>query len=424
MMKRKVNNVGNIEAGEPKRLRFDIGSVVSVIKNLMSSANAVPFLRKGRFENCEDKMYLEDVLTRVEDGSHQDIDEVFSDIYKVLKTERQGNEIQLEDQEKQVYDDADALIMAGMMMKTAKSLQKEIEDMLKVDEEDKDDTLILDSSPNVLQQLKKQFGSLTDASLHDKAVKMMLTDADGRQKIMKDLSKLAKLYKPIFDMVRADEDSPVYKQLSDYFKRSLKSREEGENCEIENIFKVNNESLSDDYAEASKELEKKLGEKPREELLFHGTSEKAVASIIKDNFNMHEIPNDSGFDGVQRPKRSQYGKGIYFTSSSAKSLLYGNVIIVCKVLLGKCEINSYDKIENQKEIPAEYDSRRLFHKDDKENYICIVKDIDHINPSFVITLKNKQLSAERKKKVFVTSEKRKLSSQLGIFAIVTFRSNK
>ena len=56
--------------------------------------------------SCENRIYLEDVLTRVEDGSQQDIDEVFDDIYKVLKMVRDGNEIQLEDQEKQVYDDA------------------------------------------------------------------------------------------------------------------------------------------------------------------------------------------------------------------------------------------------------------------------------------------------------------------------------
>ena len=107
-MKRRVNEE-MIEGREPKRLRFDMGTVVSKLKSLMSSANAVPFLRKGKFEECENKIYLEDVLTRVEDGSHQDIDEVFDDIYKVLKMVRDGNEIQLEDQEKQVYDDTDLL---------------------------------------------------------------------------------------------------------------------------------------------------------------------------------------------------------------------------------------------------------------------------------------------------------------------------
>ena len=164
-----------------------MGLVVTMIKKLMSSANAVPFLRKGRFEECEDKMYLEDVLTRVEDGSHQDIEEVFDDIYKVLRTEREGNEIQLEDQEKQVYDEADALIMAGMMMKTAKSLQREIEDILGVDEEnsdEEDDDLVLENSDDVVQKLKRQFEAIPWNILHDEAVKMIFADADCRKKIM------------------------------------------------------------------------------------------------------------------------------------------------------------------------------------------------------------------------------------------------
>ena len=65
MMKRRVNEM-DTEAGEPKRLRFDMGTVVSMIKNLMSSANAVPFLRKGRFEECGDKglsVYVDSCLS-------------------------------------------------------------------------------------------------------------------------------------------------------------------------------------------------------------------------------------------------------------------------------------------------------------------------------------------------------------------------
>ena len=82
--------------------------------------------------SCENRIYLEDVLTRVEDGSQQDIDEVFDDIYKVLKMVRDGNEIQLESQEEQVYDDADNLIMAGMPNLFGKKLRMFSELMMKV----------------------------------------------------------------------------------------------------------------------------------------------------------------------------------------------------------------------------------------------------------------------------------------------------
>ena len=415
MMKRKVNGM-DTEAVEPKRLRFDMGTVVSMIKSLMSSANAVPFLRKGRFEECGDKMYLEDVLTRVEDGSQQDIDEVFNDIYKVLKTEREGNEIQLEDEEKQVYDEADALIMAGMMMKTAKSLQKEIEDVLRVDEDENDRSLILESSPNVLQQLKRQFESIPDNALHDEAVKMMFTDAEGRQKIMEDLSRMNHVYQPKFDVTKLDEGGAIYKQISSYFKgtSTLGSQEDGENCEIENIFKINNSFISDIFNDASSEMERKLRGKPREELLFHGTSDQAIASIVKNNFDTSASPIDLDFHGEMRQKRSYYGKGIYLSSYSGVALMYGNNILVCKVILGKCEtIGMNESPSVIREIPEEYDSRKVTQNDGKDAHVCVVKEAHHILPYCVITLKNKNLSLQRKKEAFVSSEKKKLSTKIG-----------
>ena len=412
MMKRKVNKM-NTETGEPKRLRFDMGTVASMIKSLMSSANAVPFLRKGRFEECGDKMYLEDVLTRVEDGSQQDIDEVFNDIYKVLKTEREGNEIQLEDEEKQVYDEADALIMAGMMMKTAKSLQKEIEDVLRVDEDENDRSLILESSPYVLQQLKRQFESIPDNALHDEAVKMMFTDAEGRQKIMEDLSRMNHVYQPKFDVFKLGEGCGIYKEISSYFKKTLGSREEGENCEIENIFKINNSFISEIYNDAASEMERKLGEKPREELLFHGTSDQAIASIVKNNFDTSASPIDREVHGEMRQKRSYYGNGIYLSSYSGVALMYGNNILVCYVTLGKCETIGLNESSTViREIPEEYDSRKLTQNDGSA-HVCVIKEAQHILPYCVITLKNKNLSSQRKRQAFVLSEKKKLSTKIG-----------
>ena len=402
------------ETGETKRLRFDMGAVVSMIRNLMSSSNAVPFLRKGRFGECGDKMYLEDVLTRVEDGSHHDIDDVFNDIYKVLKTERDGNEIQLEDREKQVYDEADALIMAGMMMKTAKSLQKEIEDVLRVEDKEADGDLILENSANVLKHLKRQFDSIPDNALHDEAVKMMFYDDEGRQKITEDLLRMNRTYQPKFEVVKIDEaeDGYIYMQISNYFKKTLGSREGGENCEIENIFKIKNSFISDIYNDAYKEMERKLKGKSREELLFHGTSDKAIASIIKNNFDADARPADLGVQGEQREKRSQYGKGIYFSSSSAMALFYGNNILVCKVILGNVETMSMNEASSvTREIPAKYDSRKV-------GTICVVKDIHHILPYCVITLKNKNLSSQRKKGAFVSCEKKLLSTKIGIYHLL------
>ena len=238
---------------------------------------------------------------------------------------------------------------------------------------------------------------------------MMFADDEGRQKITEDLLRMNRTYQPKFEVVKIDEaeDGYIYMQISNYFKKTLGSREGGENCEIENIFKINNSFISDIYNDAFKEMERKLKGKSREELLFHGTSDKAIASIIKNNFDADASPTDLGVQGELREKKSQYGKGIYFSSSSAVALFYGNNILVCKVILGNVETMSMNEASSvTREIPAKYDSRKV-------GTICVVKDIHHILPYCVITLKNKNLSSQRKKEAFVSSEKKKLSTMIG-----------
>ena len=417
------------EGEEPKRIRFDKEAVVSMVRSLMSNANAAPFLRKGRFEDCQDKPYLEDVISWVEEGRHQDIDEVFSGIYKVLKMERDGNEILIEDQEKQEYDEADALIMAGKMMKTVKSLRKEIKDVLKVFEqyEDEEDDEMLENSSDCLQKkLKKQFEFIPDDHLHGEAVKMMFVE--GRHNVMRDLERMDHVYKqvdkPTIDVVKIEEEDAIYKQMSDHFKKNLASREEDEKCEIENIFKINNNFISYVYNDASYEMERKLGEKPIEELLFHGTSDEAIAGIIKNNFDADASPTDTDTTtGYVRPKGSQYGKGIYFCSSSATASKYGNNILVCKVILGNCETFSPEKMREKmkarqggsqkwfnvnREISAEYDSRKV--ETSKGVNVYVIKETDHILPYCVITTKNKNLCWAKSK--FLRAKSRMASSLL------------
>ena len=233
---------------------------------------------------------------------------------------------------------------------------------------------------------------------------------------MEDLSRMNHVYQPKFDVIKLDEGGAIYKQISDSFKRTLGSREEGENGEIENIFKINNSFILDIYKDASGAMERKLGEKPREELLFHGTSDKAIASIMKNNFDTDASPIDLGFQGEQRQKRSYYGKGIYFSSYSGVALMYGNNILVCKVILGNCEtIGLNESPSVTREIPKEYDSRKVTRNDGKDAHVCVVKETHNILPYCVITLRNKNLSLQRKKEAFVSSEKKKLSTKIGIY---------
>ena len=289
-----------------------------------------------------------------------------------------------------------------------------IKDGLRVDNEEMNDNLILESSASVLQQLKRQFEWIPGNALHDEAIKMIFADAEGRKKIIEDLRRMDRTYKPKFEVVKVDEEEAVYNEISNHFKKTLGSRETGENCEIETIFKIDNSFILEIYNDASKEMERKLGEKPREELLFHGTSDKAIAAIIKNNFDENAIPTDLGVQGKQRPKKSQYGKGIYLSSSSATALLYGNNILVCKVILGNVEtISMIEASSVTREIPENYDTRKVTQRDGRDARIFVIKETRHILPYCVITLRNKNLSSQRKKEVFILLEKKRLSTKIG-----------
>ena len=111
-------------------------------------------------------------------------------------------------------------------------------------------------SMDVLQKLRRQFDAIPDNVFFDEVVKMMPADLEGRGKIIDDLSRLDQTHrlnselpfrrsfdKPTLDVVKLDEDSDIYQQVSSLFKKTLRSEEDGENCEIENIFHINNKSI-------------------------------------------------------------------------------------------------------------------------------------------------------------------------------------
>ena len=70
-----------------------------------------------------------------------------------------------------------------------------------------------------------------------------------------------------------------------------------------------------------------------EQLLFHGTSMNSLESILKHNFIIDNTPQGNH----NRKKQMLFGRGIYFSKLPAVSLMYGNVILLCKALPGNCE---------------------------------------------------------------------------------------
>ena len=107
--------------------------------------------------------------------------------------------------------------------------------------------------------------------------------------------------------------------------------------------------MREDFNKAKKDTE--------ETLLFHGTTVSNIEGIINNGFKLESLPQQRSQDNQLRQKGSVFGKGIYLTSLPGMALIYGNGLLLCKVLLG----NSENFVPTgQGEVPqlaAESDSR-------------------------------------------------------------------
>ena len=371
---------------------------MDMLKSLMSNAHAVPFLRRGRSQESDASLYLEDIVTKVEDGSLQELDAVFEDVYKVLKTERKGNESELsENGNENVYDDADVVIMSGMMMKTVKSLQNKWEEKLKEDESEDPN---YHDSKELVKHLNKKFSAVPENVLNDEAIKMMFADEEERKSIIQSLAELNSSHKSACAVTKLSEDSEELKKLFVVLGKTIKSLVrygEEDDCKIESIYKINHPNFKRDFSVERMRLLQSPGTgELKARVLFHGTSEKVVASIIKNNFDVGASPLDPELDGAQRTKRAHYGKGIYFTENASIALLYGNVILICQALMKDTQIMNFGEVrsETQSDIPDSFDSRTVMHGAD--DLIHVIKKKEQILPIYAVTFKNKNLSADRK----------------------------
>merc|ERR1712107_688596 len=80
----------------------------------------------------------------------------------------------------------------------------------------------------------------------------------------------------------------------------------------------------------------------------------------------------------------------------AVSLMYGNGLILCKVLLGHCQDYRPVATGEQPDIPQGFDSRQVITKDGS-SVIHVVKETPQILPYCVIQLKNDSISSEYRK---------------------------
>jgi len=164
---------------------------------------------------------------------------------------------------------------------------------------------------------------------------------------------------------------------------------------IAHIDYIKNPKLEKIY-EAQKERFLQENKDAKEVLLFHGTSASCVESILKTNFQIDHLPVQQTSQNDVRDKKMMFGRGVYFSELPAFSLMYGNGLILCKVLLGNCQDYRPVASGEQPDIPEGFDSRQVITKDGS-SVIHVARNTSQILPYCVIQLKNDAISSDYRK---------------------------
>ena len=120
-----------------------------------------------------------------------------------------------------------------------------------------------------------------------------------------------------------------------------------------------------------------------ETLLFHGTSNENLNQIVENNFSLEHLP-------AERGKLMFFGRGMYFSQLPGVSLMYGTGLLLCKVILGKCE-RYFPNGSIPPEIPEACDSRVIIR--DGEEIVTVVRQPDQILPYCILHIKQDRIVA-------------------------------
>lgn len=151
---------------------------------------------------------------------------------------------------------------------------------------------------------------------------------------------------------------------------------------LESVVHVNNDTIEKDFNEQKKKFTRegkvdKYG-KVQEVLLFHGTANESINKIIEDNFVIDKNP-------AERSKVMLFGRGVYLSELPGVSLMYGEGLLLCKVILGKCQ-KYYPNGQTPPPIPDGFDSRIVI-KDGLE-VVTVVKNASQILPYSIVNIKD------------------------------------
>jgi len=154
---------------------------------------------------------------------------------------------------------------------------------------------------------------------------------------------------------------------------------------LESIVYIDNPEIEEKFEEQRQKFESegkldKYGNVP-EHYLFHGTTNESINKIAESNFSLEHLPKTRG-------KLMLFGTGAYFSELPGVSLMYGECLLLCKVLLGKIQ-RYHPNGQTPPEIPEGFDSRIVVR--DGLDVVTVVKKPSQILPFCIVNVKRERI---------------------------------
>lgn len=393
--------------------------IIQMIKLLMSHIFSTPFLKMSECEK-DDKnpKNFDDVLEKIQDNKFYNIGQVFEDLENVIANSvvdaKEGYHLGKN------YSHEDVQVMANEIRKKISKAKETIFSEERCFEEKCPENAKKESDlENTFQTLKSKYSAVPEVTLMSKALEITTSESYDIDQIEKELDEVNKRHQKKFESYKFvpsrehefDKDKVIHSYIAGYQFHKMISKSSNApvplrtilntSDAIESITYIENNDSTAAY-EKQKDLFKEQGKlnedgKVDELLLFHGTAVSSIDSILSTNFIVDSIPQQRNSQNEQRKKTMMFGKGIYFSELPAISLMYGNGLLLCKVLPGKTEVFQPQGVAPG-DIPEEYDAREVqATASDNQGIIHVIKTPAQILPYCVIQLKKQSLTSEYKK---------------------------
>eukprot|EP00090_Calanus_glacialis_P021862 TRINITY_DN33717_c0_g1_i1.p1 TRINITY_DN33717_c0_g1~~TRINITY_DN33717_c0_g1_i1.p1 ORF type:complete len:721 (-),score=164.97 TRINITY_DN33717_c0_g1_i1:237-2399(-) len=404
--------------------------VFEVVKWLTCHIFATPFLRAEN-EGRQNK-YFDDVLKEIEKNKYENSQQVFDDLSDILNETiitKKKNVIQDRNNlmKSLNYSSEDVEVMATQIRNKINKLQGSLlgdkQELLSVD---KRELLAVDTNidlhslqakgdtDQIFQNLQIKFPAVPPVILLTKALDISFSKSFDWNCIKQELEEANEKHQPKFKSYKFfpsrthefNKEKVIHSYIAGYQFHKMITRSSNVPVPLRTILNISEAIESITYIENNestttykkqKDAFKQQGKfdknaKVEELLLFHGTAVSSLDSILTTNFIVDALPQQQNTHNEQRKKAMMFGRGVYFSELPAISLMYGNGLLLCKVMPGKSEIFQPQGVPPP-DISEEYDSREV-QANDSQGVIHVVKSPTQILPYCVIQLKKQSLTSQ------------------------------